>query len=660
MEYSANFWFDELKRYKEDYSKFTEAGKKIIARFRDERKSSENTGAKFNILWSNFQTLKPAVYSKPPKIEVSRRFKDRNDVSRVASSILERMISYEINQFNDYNTALSNAVDDRLLVGRGVAWVRYEPETEEISQDELMISSFEESEEAPPLERIVSEHVCVDYISWQDFAHDPARTWEEVSWVARRVFMSEDEGVERFGDVFLNVPLTHSPDKEKYETTRALKKAVVWEIWCKSSQKVYWVAESFDEILDERNDPLGIDSFFPCPKPIFATVTTDSLVPVADFKQYQDQADEIDEITSRIQHLTKALKVMGIYAADEPALTRLLKEGQDAVMVPVQNWQSFTEKGGLSGAIQFVPLNDVVQALHQLYVSRDACKQMIYETTGISDILRGASLASETATAQQIKSQFASIRLNSMKDDVARFARDILRMKAEIICSKYQPETILQASGILYTGDDQFVPQAIALLKNEPLRNFQIDIQSDTLVQINEQEDKQSRIEFLTAASQFLEKSLPMAQAAPDIQPLLVSMLLFGVRGFKIGRDLEGEFEKFSDGILIKLQNQQNQPPQQQPNPDMIKLQMENQFNQAKLQNDKEARQKEIESKAQIMQARIGSETNRELIRQEAETQRTREKIAADMEIARIGGQISAAQMAIEQNKINESLNRPF
>ena len=606
MAYDAIYWRNELHRYKEDYRRFTEAGRKIIKRFRDERKDTAYSDARFNIFWSNVKTLKPAIYSRPPKVEVSRRFKDQDDVSRTASIILERVIDYELSQYPDYHNTMSQAVDDRLLPGRGVAWVRYEPKIEQIEEPQItddVEAGYNANEtnglageDAEPLERVADERTPVDYVFWEDFAHLPARTWEEVTWVGRRVYMSEEEGVERFGEVFKNVPLTHVPERYKdsdqdQNVVEGLKKAVVWEIWCKTTKHVYWVSPDYDEVLDKKEDPLELETFFPCPKPIYSTITTDSLIPVADFKLYQDQADEIDDITGRIQHLTRALKVMGIYAADEPALARLMKEGNDAVMVPVTNWPAFAEKGGLQNAVQFMPLADVVAALQQLYAARESCKQIIYETTGISDILRGASSAQETATAQQIKSQFASIRLNDMKDDVARFARDLLRLKAEIICSRYQPEIILTISGIANTPDAQFAPQAIALLKNEPMRNFQIDIQTDTLVELDEQGEKQSRIEFLTATSSFLEKAVQAANVAPDIVPIVMQMLLFGIRGFKAGRELEGVFEQTTQQIMEKMQ----QPKEPQPDPEQMKLQAQAQAEQAKLALEQQKAQQDAQ-----------------------------------------------------------------
>lgn len=636
MAYDAFYWRDEIHRYKEDYKKWAESGRKIIKRYRDERKDATNIDVRFNILWSNIRTLKPAVYSKAPNIEVSRRFKDQNDVGRVAAMILERTIDYELRQFGDFHSALSNSVEDRLLPGRGVAWVRYEPKIE--SQEQPQITDDVEDEgsetgeteaygmagEVEPLEVVSDERSPVDYVFWEDFAHLPARTWEEVTWVARRVYMSKDEGLERFGDKFENVSLTYSREKDpqnddnNQNVVAEDKKAVVWEIWCKPSKKVYWIADGYDELLDERDDPLELECFFPCPKPLFATVTTDSLIPVADFKLYQDQADEIDEISGRISHLTKALKVMGVYAADEPSLARLMKEGQDAVLIPVENWPAFMEKGGIGQAIQLVPLGDIIGTLQQLYAARESCKQVIYETTGLSDILRGASMANETATAQGIKAQFASLRLNEMKDDVARFARDILRMKAEIICSRYQPDIILQVSGIANTPDGQnpeLVANAIALLKNEPIRNYNIDIETDSMVEIDQQKEKADRVEFLGAASSFLEKAVQAATVSPEILPLVTQMLLFGIRGFKVGRELEGTFEQFQQEAQQKVQQMQANP---KPNPAEQEMQAKMQLEQAKAQAD--AQKAEMDAQIEKYKADLKAQTDMQVAQMRAET----------------------------------------
>lgn len=688
----ASGWHSELKRYETQLKAWTLRGEKIIKRYRDERKDTEQSEAKFNILWSNIRILKPAVYSRTPKPEVSRRFKDKNPIARVASTIIERALEFELSQYTDFHSAMSNVVEDRMLPGRGVAWIRYEPTIETIEAEPQISDDVEAGEgeghegydegdqsseanglmgeEPETFEQITNETTCIDYVYWKDFAHLPARTWEEVTWVARRVFLSLEEGVERFGEDFRQVPRNHKPageDDEESPDKAKLKKAEVWEIWCKSEKKVYWVAKDWEKILDERDDPLELENFFPCPKPYFATISTGSLVPVPDYAMYQDQADEIDEITSRIRHLTRSLKVMGIYAADEPAIERLLKEGNDAVLIPVKNWPAFMEKGGLGGAVQFMKLQDVVQALQHLYTAREACKQIIYETTGLSDILRGASMASETATAQQIKSQYASIRLNEMKDDCARFARELMRMKAEVMCSKYQPQTLVDISGIMNTPDGQYAEQAIQLLKNEPLRNFSIDIETDTLVQLDEQTEKQNRMEFLSAAGGFLEKAVAAGQQAPELLPLLGEMLLFGIRGFKIGRTLEGTFET----ALEQMGQSQAQKAQQPPQPDpaiaakqaemqqsmqleQMKMQAQQQAEQARMQVDLQIEQAKIQAESQARLAQMQQEAQLEQVNQSAqlEFERWKAQLEADTDIA--VAQIQAAQM-VAQTTVKEA-----
>jgi len=51
---------------------------------------------------------------------------------------------------------------------------------------------------------------------------------------------------------------------------------------------VIWIAKNFPKELDRKDDPLGLTEFFPCPMPLFATVTTGSLIPVPDYCEYQE------------------------------------------------------------------------------------------------------------------------------------------------------------------------------------------------------------------------------------------------------------------------------------------------------------------------------------------------------------------------------------
>lgn len=617
----AERWLQELRMAKKEDEKWVKRGKKIIRRYRDDRQGYSDTAKRYNILWANIQTLFPSMYGKTPQAQVERRHKDQDPVGRTASQILERALQYELDNYRDFDHAMRSAIMDRLLPGRGVAWVRFE--TKDVIQADGT--------------SVPQSFACVDTVYWEDFRCSPARTWEEVTWVARRVYMTRRDGLERFGDRFENVPLTHEPiglDEmvKNGEDVSHLKKAQVWEIWDKSTQKVCWVAEGSQEALDQIDDPYGLDSFWPCPKPLYATQTTDTLVPIPDYALYQDQAEEIDLLTQRINMLVKALKVVGVYDASQASIQRMMNEGVDNTLIPVDTWAAFSEKGGIKGTVDFLPLDSVVGALQQCYAAREQAKQVIYEVTGLSDIIRGASMASETATAQQIKSQFASLRLRDMQRNVALFATELLKIKGQLMADLYSPEQLVEMSGIMGTQDAQFAEPAMQLLKTEPARNFRIEVAADSLVEIDEQSEKTNRLEFLQAAGGFLQQAMPAAQQAPALAPLLAEMLLFGVRAFRASRPLEAAF----DTAMAKL-SQPQEPQQQQPDPEAVKAQAQMQveqgrmqMEQAKLQMQGQIEQVKLQGAQQIEQFKAQTAIQLEQMKQEAETARSQYKADLD------------------------------
>jgi hypothetical protein len=552
------------------------------------------------MLWANVQTLKAATFSRMPKPDVSRRFKDNDPVGRVASMILERAMDFEITHYEDLKHCLEASVYDRFLGGRGTAWVRYEPKIE--SQDYGVSEQDEESEEAA--EYLDTESSPVDYVHWKDFGHEPARTWDEVNRVWRKVYMTRQALTERFGEELGNkVPLDSSPDDQKYKDSDGIgKKGLIIELWDRETKKVLWISKSLNEILDERDDPLELEEFFPCPKPLYSTITNESLVPIPDFTLYQDQANALDVLSTRISGLIDALKVRGVYDASEPTLQRLFTEGENNTLIPVKNWPAFSEKQGLRGAIDIVDITPIAMALKNAYEAMAQLKQEIYDITGISDIIRGQSNVIETATSAQIKSQFASLRLKEYQDSVACYASRILKIKAQIICGQFQPETLVKIGGVaqLSQADQALVPQAIAMLKDNPMRTFRIEVATDSMLYQDEQQEKADRVEFLGAVGTYLEKAVQAAQAMPaEAVPLIMDLLKFGVTGYRIGRVIEGEFDNVADAI----KEQSKQPKQPKPDPEMMKIQMEAQARQAELQNETQMREQEIQLEAQKQEA---------------------------------------------------------
>ena len=589
-------WLNTIGAYDTEFKKWEARSNKIVKRYRDDNRiSSTNDSVRFNILWSNIQALTPAVYSKLPTADVRRRFGDNDQVGRVASQLLERAIDFEIEHYPDFRSMMTNVVRDRFLGGRGTAWVRYEPHIKQqsVPDDGLQITEDADDEEVP--EEIEYECAPSDYVHWKDFGHSIARTWEEVTCVWRWVYMTKESMAERFGEKEAKkIPLDcGAKTLNSYnQTSKEYNRAKICELWDKESGKVYWFSKNSRNIIDEREDPLGLEGFFPCSIPLYSTLTSDSLIPIPDYVLYQDQATELDIIADRIDGLIKALRVRGVYDASQPALQRLLTEGDNNTLIPVDKWMAFSEKGGLQGSIQLLPLEVIAQTLINLYEAHKNVTGQIYEITGISDIIRGQTSASETATAQQIKGQYAGLRLRSLQEEVALFASSIIKLKAQIMCKHFQPETILNyaAASQMSEADKQLIPQALQLLEN-PLYNFRIDIEADSLVQIDENQNKQDRIEFIAAFGGFITQAMPVVQSVPELAPMIIEIMKFGVGGFKQAKSIEGTI----NSAMEQLKANQQQPKEPQPDPEQMKLQAHTQIEQAKMQLEQAKLQTDIQ-----------------------------------------------------------------
>jgi hypothetical protein len=675
-------YLNVIAQYDNEFKKWEGRTTKIVKRYRDDnRNQNTNETAKFNILWSNVQTLIPAVYARLPKASVVRRYGDNDPVGRVASNIIERALDFEIEHYSDFRSAMRNAVEDRFLGGRGVAWVRYEPHVvaQDMPEEGYQVTEDVDKEtgegnggdtldgsagmEAEPQEEIEYECAPTDYVHWKDFGHSVARTWEEVTQVWRWVYMTREALIDRFGEeVGSKIPLDAGPESNKQygQNNRDFTRAKICELWDLETEKVYWFSKTSGRIIDERDDPLGLENFFPCAKPLYATMTSDTLVPVADFVLYQDQAVELDILTDRIDGLVKALRIRGVYDASQPALQRLLTEGENNTLIPVDKWMGFSEKGGLKGSIDILPIDQISNALLQCYRARDEIKGQIYEITGISDIVRGQTAASETATAQQIKGQYAGLRLRSMQEDVALFASELIRLKAQIICSKFQPQTILAYSAAeqMSDADKQLVPEALMLIKDKVLRNFRIEVAADSLVQIDENQNKRDRVEFLQAMGGFLSQAMPMGQQAPELVPMLVDMVKFGMSAYKQAAPIEGTIDQALEQMKQKQAQAAQQPPA--PDPEMMKMQADQQREQARTEADMQIEQIKMQSEAALEKQKQDFEAWK--VQYEAQNQINLARIKANpgVDVPLLEAQELQSKQMVQQlsASLNDAINR--
>lgn len=583
-------WLDMIQDAEKAFRVYQEKCDNIDKLYANLKSMSETVGDReFQIFWANMEVLRPTIYQRAPRPVVMPRHSDLGESVRKAAEMLERALSMDVEQ-DDVHDTLIQVRDDLAISGRGVAWV-------------------------------LDNSSCI-HVDRCDFVHDPARKWSEVGWVARRAYLTREDGLERFGDIFWDAKLEKMSKDREDDYHPEQKKAQVWELWSKTENIVVWVTEGVGTVLDASEPMFDVKGFFPCPKPAYASLERRTLKPVPDFVYYRDQVDEINELTARISGLAESLRLKGFYASGvsevgEAIETAMRQTDNTAILVPVSN---FAALGGtaLKDAVIWLPVREVAEVITNLVALRQQLIQDVYEITGLSDIMRGSTDADETAKAQTLKAQYGSVRVRERQNEMVRVALDVLRIKAEIFAEQFDVMELMTMAGMsLPTMAQLQQEQAMAqqqgkkppkgasieevsqLLKSERIRPFLMEVESDSTIMPDEEAEKQSRIEFTTAIGQFLTQAGPMVQAEPSTAPFIGELLKFTAGGFRAGRDLGGAIDDFVDQLEARVQ--QPQPP----NPEVIKAQAEAQAKQADLQDKERDRQLKASQEDKRLQADI-------------------------------------------------------
>lgn len=682
-------WLLELKLANKREKDWREKAGKVWNRYRQKDAKKPI----FNILWANTETLRPAVYNSLPKPDVRRRYKDEDPLGKAISEVLGRALEYGLDT-TDFDACIQATVLDMLLPGRGVARVRYVPDLRQVGVTPE--THDEASEQHEPggealegdAEELAWEQAPIEHVQWDDFRISAGKEWSEVCWVAFRHRLTRDELIEQFPDCGEHVSLDNTDDEdlnnERDEKIRdSFKTAEVWEVWDKDEHRVLFVCSGYkDKPLSVVDDPLGLMGFFPIPRPVYAVEDSSSLVPCPLYELYKEQAEELDRISVRINRLVDGLKLRGIYDATLPELSEVMR-GQDNDLLPAVNVTALLERGGLEKAIWWLPIEQAAAVLRELYMQREQCKAVIYEITGISDILRGSTNASETATAQQIKSQWGSNRLKRLQAEVQRFVRDLIRLQAEIIGEKFQPETLAGMTGLKFpTGQEkqqammQYQQQAmmaqqqgqqpppqpqmppswdeiIQIIRDDKQRTFKVDVETDSTVAASMESDMSGLRELLSGLTQLMQGFGPAVQMGAMPVEALKEIILAVTRRAKLGNAVEDALDKM----------RQPEPPKQEQDNSaqvaQVKAQADTQIQQARMQADQAIEQARMRADMQVEAMRQQHAMQIEMMRQQNEQAQARQdaqlqvilaeiKARSAVEVAEIGAQttITAQQIA--------------
>jgi len=568
-------WLEEIEMAEKREKRFRKAGNRIVQIYEGE----ETEKIPFNILYSNTETIQPALYNKTPVPRVNRRFKDGDKVGKWVAEISRRTLAFYLASTNpskdSIDTVFESAILDSLVPGRGLVRFAFD-------------ATFTDGEPA----ELLAEGIRNEVVPWNRFCFGYADCWEDVPWFAFEHSMQEDEVEKNFSsDIAKEIGYSTLEDESVSGTGEGRKGkeldgglperfACIYEVWDKVKREVIFVSPGFKEReLKVVEDPLQLAGFFPFARPLSMKMKLDSLLPTPLYLMYEQQAHELNDITIRIRKITAALRVRGFYDSTIEGLDRLLESG-DNTLFPANNVAAMQQGATLDKSIWFMPLQELVGVLQQLYLNRTQTKSTIYEITGIADIMRGSSQASETLGAQQIKTQWGSLRLQRMQKLVNRFIRDNLQILAEIALTKLSRDSIQEITNIkLMTLEEKQQlqmqmqlqaqqaqamggqppppppPQVMQMLarptweeveevyKNDLLRGYTISQETDATIDAETMEEKRQASEFMNAMAQFLNGTGQAMAAGLLPFPAAKAMLLSLVRKFQFGMEVEEEIE---------------------------------------------------------------------------------------------------------------------
>jgi hypothetical protein len=625
----ASRWQMEIKLARKALEDFYKVGQEVDEALRDE-KENDKSARRLCLYRSNYQTIGAMLFGRTPQASVTRKFADsEDDEARVAAEMMERVLNCDIEREDDtFAEATRNAMMDWRGPGLGVTRHRYEigpletiPGTPAVLDEQ---TGMEVAPAVPEVQRPSWEKVETDYVHWRDFLWGQCRVWDERPWVAFNAKMTKAKVAKKFGENAAGrIPynakkINHGDDKNEGKA-HPWDRAEVWEVWHKDSKRVFFVVEGFAEVLvpegleegDEPgqvsangglNDPLELPGFFPCQKPMMANLTTSKLIPVADYKFSQDLYNSIDVYTTRIAILAKAARLAAAYNKDSGKILEELVKGGENKAYPVDNWAAFAEKGGLKGVIDYLPLDQIVGILQTLRDLRREDIDLLYQVEGQSDLQRGQQTVNGTPGEAQVKAKFASVRMQAMQDEIARFASDGQRIRAHIIARHFRPETIVEHSNVMRTPDAPYAQKAVELIKSR-LTDYRIEVKPEAINLTDFAALKEERFESLAGIATYFQAMLPAVEKmGPASLPHFLKMLQVSFAGTRGASAYESILDAWVASAEQMAQQAAQNPQQQPPDPKIQAAQMKMQSDQIKAQGDLVKIQASVQAKAQELQ----------------------------------------------------------
>ena len=437
--------------------------------------------------------------------------------------------------------------------------------------------------------------------------------------------------------------------------------------------------EKRDEVLAIARDNRKLSDFLPFPTPVSLGWTNDEVWGQPELEQIDLINQMLQRLSFRWFHLIDAIRQKMFVSSALETLSPFTDSKPGIEVVPVTDAND--PNLDINRHIAWMPLGEIINAAQALEHLINALLQFSHQVSGIPDTWRGMAKPRVTASAEQTKSSIGGGRIEEKRRDFAEFCREALRLMAEVTCTKFQWETIKRMAdvdlprlaqvreqieeiegqlqqlqeGAPPEGDEEAAAKAqgemaemqsrLHSLQNQPtedevnqvlrsrmMRDYAIDVETDSTVAGEADAVRQSRaelLETLVRAADSLGKVIGMGALPPDsITDLFISLL----RGIPFTREFVRKLEQWSP------------PPPPDPPPDPAEI---------KADADKAIAQFEAQAKAEEGERTRAFQATIEEIKAElqVELERVRQTGKVASEAGRQAGELAKVREQVESRE---------
>jgi hypothetical protein len=407
-----------------------------------------------NILFSNVEFFRAAVLPQMPEPVIRERYAKQqadDDTQKqfysVCADIVEKAIEYAIKSL-DNKKAVERFKNDALITGRGVLWVVFNADDD--GQGGL-----------------TNERIELKHLAYNDFRMSPARNWEEVWWVARRILLDKQAVKARFGpEVEEKLTMTYPTMSDEQwkgdNTVQYESRAEIWEIWDKKSKKVIFVSPGYPDVLEENPDPFKLTNFFPTPEPLRLITDPNTMIPNPEFDIYRQEADDLAECSFRKAMLLRSIRARCFVPMDYVEDINKLNDVGDSEYVPIDaSGQALASSDARSNMFIYEPIEEKSAVIQSLNSEMESLTSGIYDITGRSDAMTesgatpGEGGDAETATATIMKGKFGSLRLQKKQELFNDYVNEVYKICSELICEMFGEQTLSEITAVSLPTDEE-------------------------------------------------------------------------------------------------------------------------------------------------------------------------------------------------------------